>query len=40
MDKRVIMKVWRNKANKQNLITVPRDSDIHEGDYVEILKVK
>ena len=37
---KVIMKVWINKANGQLLITVPKDSDIHKGDYVELIKVK
>ena len=33
------MKVWRSKSNKQNMVTVPRWSDIQEGDYVELRKV-
>lgn len=37
--KKVIMKVWKNKARDQKLITIPKDSDIQEGDYVEIKKV-
>lgn len=39
-DKKVIMKVWKNKAKNQKLITIPKDSEINEGDYVEIRKVK
>jgi hypothetical protein len=33
---RVIKKVWVNKSNKQKLITIPKDCDIKEGDYVII----
>jgi len=39
-DKKIIMKVWKNKANDQKLITIPKDCDIEEGDYVEIKKMK
>ncbi len=39
-DKRVIMKVWKNKARDQKLVTVPKECYIKEGDYVEIKKVK
>lgn len=38
--KRVIMKVWKNKSRNQKLITIPKDCDIDEGDYVEVKKVK
>jgi len=38
-DKRVIQKVWKNKKNNQKLVTIPKDSEINEGDYVEIRKV-
>jgi len=38
--KKVIMKVWKNKAKNQKLITIPKDCDIQEGDYVEVKKVK
>jgi len=37
---RIIRKVWRNKSNKQNLVSIPKDSDIREGDYIEIKKVE
>ena len=37
---KVIMKVWKNKAKNQKLITIPKDCDIQDGDYVEIKKVK
>lgn len=39
-NKKVIMRVWRNKFNKQKLVTIPKDCDIEEGDYVKISKVK
>jgi hypothetical protein len=35
---KIIMKVWKNKNNNQKLITIPKDCDIEEGDYVEIIK--
>lgn len=38
--KRIIRKVWKNKNTNQKIITIPKDSDIQEGDYVEIKKVK
>lgn len=37
--KKIIMKVWKNKSRNQKLITIPKDCDIEEGDYVEIRKV-
>jgi len=37
---RIIMKVWKNKIRNQKLITIPKDCDIEEGDYVEIKKVE
>jgi len=40
MNKKIIVKVWMNKGNKQKLITIPKDCDIKDGDYVEIVKVK
>lgn len=39
-EKRIIKKVWRNKHNGQLLITIPYDSNIFEGDYVEVIKIK
>ncbi len=35
----VIQKVWRNKKNNVKLVTIPKKSDIQEGDYVHIEKV-
>lgn len=40
MDKTIIKKVYINKESKQKLITIPKDSDIEEGDYVQIYKIK
>jgi hypothetical protein len=37
--KTIMMKVWVNKANQQKLVTIPKDCDIHEGDYVQIKKI-
>jgi len=36
--KQIIMKVWKNKGNNQKLVTIPKDCDIEEGDYVELIK--
>ena len=33
------MKVWKNKAKNQKLITIPKGCDIQEGDYVEVKKI-
>ena len=35
----IIRKVWKNKGNNQLLITIPKDSNISEGDYVELIKI-
>lgn len=34
------MKVRINKANGQKTVTIPKDSDIKEGDYVEVKRLK
>lgn len=39
-EKKIIMKVWKNKFNKQKLVTIPKDCEINEGDYVEIKRIK
>lgn len=39
-NKKIIMKVWKNRFNKQKLVTIPKDCNIKEEDYVEIKKVK
>lgn len=36
----IICKVWKNKGNEQKLITIPKDCNIEDGDYVYIQKVK
>ena len=33
------MKVWKAKKQDQKLVTIPKDCEIKEGDYVEIKKV-
>lgn len=38
MDK-IIMKVRKNKTTNQKMITIPKDCDVEEGDYVEIIKL-
>ena len=37
--KKIIMKVWKNRIGNQKLVTIPKDCDIDEGDYVEIKKI-
>jgi len=37
---KIIRKVWSNKQTKQLLITIPKDVDIKEGDYIEVKKIK
>lgn len=37
--KKIIMKVWENKALHQKLITIPKDCDIKPGEYVEVKRV-
>ncbi len=37
---RVIRKVWLHKATNQKIITIPKDSYIEAGDFVEVNKVK
>jgi len=40
MNKKVIMKVWKNRRKNQKLITIPKSCDIEEGDYVEVIKIE
>ena len=40
MTAKIIMKVWKNKLQNQKLLTVPKDCDIQEGDYVELKKIE
>ena len=37
---KIIVKVWKNKIRDQKLVTVPKDCNINEGDYVELVKIK
>jgi hypothetical protein len=39
-DAPLIMKVWENKQINQKLVTIPKDSRIKPGDYIEIKKVQ
>jgi len=36
---KIIRKVWVRKATNQKLITIPFDSNINDGDYVEVKKI-
>lgn len=36
----ITAKVWRNKRNRQKLVTIPSKSEIDEGDFVSITKLK
>lgn len=36
----IIRKVWLFRNRNQKMITIPKDSDINEGDYVKIKKVE
>ena len=36
---RIIRKVIENTVNKQKLVTIPKNSHILAGDYVELIKV-
>lgn len=38
--KKIIQIVWKNKYNGQKMITIPKDCDIQEGEYVEVKRVK
>lgn len=37
--KQIIQKVWKNTKANQKLVTIPKDCDIKEGDYVNIQKI-
>ena len=39
MEKRIIQKVYKNNTNNQKLVTIPKESLIQSGDYVEIIKI-
>ena len=36
---RIIKKVIKNQSNNQLLITIPKDSYLREGDFVELIRV-
>ena len=36
---KLVVKVYKNKYSNQKLICIPKDSEIKEGDYVEIIKL-
>ena len=40
MEQKIIKKVWLNKHTNQKFVTIPKDSDIQEGDYVRIERVE
>ena len=40
MTTQIIRKVYKVKANNQKMITIPKDCDIQEGDYVRVEKVE
>lgn len=37
---KVVCKVYKNKTSKQKLVTIPRDSDIEDGEYVVVKKLE
>ena len=39
-DKNIIVKVYTNQSNGQKLATIPKDSDIDDGDFIKIEKVR
>lgn len=38
-NKKIIARVYINQSNGQKLITIPKESKINDGDFVEIKKV-
>ena len=38
-EQKIIRKVWLHKGTGQKIITIPKDSKIIVGDYVEIKKL-
>lgn len=38
-NKKLILKVQKNKANNQKYVNIPKNEDIFEGDYVLLEKV-
>ena len=35
----IICRVYTNSTNGQKLVTIPKDSDINDGDFVKVIKV-
>jgi hypothetical protein len=40
LDTKVVMKVFQTKHTGQLMVTIPKDSKIKAGDYVEIIKIE
>jgi len=40
MEEKIIVKVRESKTTKQKTVTIPSNSKIKKGDYVEVKKVK
>jgi len=36
----IVAKVWKAKKKNQKMITIPKDCNINEGDYVRVEKVR
>jgi len=36
----IIKKVWLSKASNVKLVSVPKNCDIQEGDYVKLIKIE
>jgi hypothetical protein len=39
-EKKIILKVCKQKSNGQKYVTIPKHSEIEPGDYIEVRKVK
>ena len=39
-NKQLILKVQKNKANRQKYINIPKNEDLEEGDYVLLKKIE
>jgi len=40
VNERIIVKIRENKSNGQKMVTIPSDSELKSGDYVEIVKLE
>lgn len=36
----IIAQIWEAKKKKQKFVTIPKDSDLKAGEYVEIRRLK